>query len=229
MQLTVRSQIYPWLCKQGNQHLPKVQSLHLLVPIEGDKEKCYWIISLKDQKTRVRKNYVSPFHPNFSEKRTTYFASLLPHFPPPLALILSFPRSKRPPTIRSMDTPASSSSELSQCTHQCCSRNLTTPPCPGSPVPALLLRAGFLVGPSWVPVGPALCPQPTAHHNPLLSCEHQHWWEQEPQKGLFHPSHFTLCTWPSHGISTWGYLQQPVSSRVLLHKGHGNLVGKAPL
>lgn len=42
MQLTVKSQIYPWLCKQGNQHPPKVQSLHLLVPVIGDKEGYYW-------------------------------------------------------------------------------------------------------------------------------------------------------------------------------------------
>lgn len=42
MQLTVKSQIYPWLCKQGNQHPPKVQSRHLLVPVIADKEGYYW-------------------------------------------------------------------------------------------------------------------------------------------------------------------------------------------
>lgn len=149
---------------------------------------------------------MSPFHPNFSEEQTTYFASLLPHSPAPLALILSLPRSQRPPSIRSMDTPAPSLSELFRCAPQCCSRNLTTPQGPGSPVPARLFRAGFLVGPSecrWAQRS-VLSPLPIT---PASWAVNQHCWEQEPQKGLFHPSHFTLCTWLFHGASTWGYLQ----------------------
>lgn len=169
---------------------------------------------------------MSPFHPNFSEEQTTYFASL------PL------PCSTGPNTILAKVTTAPQhqihgrSSTLIEwmfrCAPQCCSRSLTTPPGPGSPVPARLFRAGFLVGPSWVPVGPALCPRPTAHHTPLLSGEPALLRAGAPE-GLFHPSHFTLCTWLSHAASTWGYSQQSVSSHVLLHEGQESLVGKALL
>ena len=56
------------------------------------------------------------------------------------------PKAKTASHHQSMDTPASSSDELLQRTHQCCSHNLTAPPCPGSPVPALPFRAGFPEG-----------------------------------------------------------------------------------